>query len=200
MEDAMIIKIKEKIEGILKQTGRQGIGELLSYLDKTDFYTAPASARYHLSEQGGLAYHSLTVYNELMNLFSKGLFDAIDGWRSVAIASLLHDLCKIDMYSQEHRWRKNANNEWEQYPTYGYDEKFYYGHAEKSVYIASKLIRLEDEEAQAIRAHMGFSDSSFKGGDRTIPNIFASNELALYLSFADQIATFRKESNCGTKN
>lgn len=200
MEDAIIIKNKEKIEDILKQTGRQGIGALLIYLDETDFYTAPASARYHLNEAGGLAYHSLTVYNELMNLFSKGLFNAIDGWRSVAIVSLLHDLCKINMYSQEHRWRKNANNEWEQYPAYRYDEKFYYGHAEKSVYIASNYIQLEDEEAQAIRAHMGFSDSSFKGGDRTISNIFASNELALYLSFADQIATFQKESNCGTKN
>ena len=98
MEDAIIIKNKEKIEGILKQTGRKGIDALLIFLDKTDFYTAPASARYHLSEQGGLAYHSLTVYNELMNFFSKGLFNAIDGWRSVAIVSLLHDSCKIDMY------------------------------------------------------------------------------------------------------
>ena len=200
MEEKKKKKNREKIEGILKQTGRQGIRELLIFLDETDFYTAPASARYHLSEPGGLAYHSLTVYNELMNLFSKGLFNAIDGWRSVVIVSLLHDLCKIDMYSPEQRWRKNANDEWEQYSAYGYDEKFYYGHAEKSVYIASKYIELEDEEAQAIRAHMGFSDSSFKGGDRTIPNIFASNELALYLSFADQIATFQKETHCGTKN
>lgn len=198
MEESIIIKNKEKIEFILNQTGRVGVTALLCYLDRTDFYTAPASTRFHLSERGGLAQHSLTTYNELMNLFSKGLFDAIDGWRSVAIVSLLHDLCKSEMYTETQRWRKNASNEWEQYTSYEVNEKFYYGHAEKSVYIASQFISLEDEEAQAIRAHMGFSDSSFKGGDRTIPNIFANNELALYLSFADQIATFQRESKNGT--
>lgn len=178
---------------LLRQTGREGVEVLINYLNNTDFFTAPASTKYHLAEEGGLAEHSLNVYRSLMNFFQKGFFDAVDGYRSIIIVGLMHDLCKANMYKTEKRWRKNESGEWEEYNAYTIDEQFAYGHGEKSAYLLGQLILLEDEEAQAIRAHMGFTDASFKGGDRTVANIFSKNEMALYLSFADQIATFVKE-------
>lgn len=178
---------------LLRQTGREGIEGLITFLNQSDFFTAPASTRYHLAEEGGLAEHSLNVYHSLMNFFQKGYFEAVDGWKSIVICGLMHDLCKANTYKIEQRWRKNDKNEWEQYNAYTVDEELPYGHGSKSAYILDQFILLEQEEAQAIRAHMGFSDASFKGGDRTVANIFAKNELALYLSFADQVATFIKE-------
>lgn len=179
------------IESYLKATNLPDIDRLCAWLSTTDFYTAPASTRYHLSCEGGLAQHSIFVFDTLLEYNYRGFIDYPH--EEIALAALLHDVCKIQMYEKEFRWRKNDANEWEQYETYKINERFSYGHGEKSVYLVEQWVRLPYHVATAIRAHMGFADSSFKGGDRTIGNIFAENPLALYLSFADQHATFIKE-------
>ena len=131
---------------------RPGSEKLLDWLDKkTDFFTAPASTRFHGACEGGLCMHSLNVYHALHDSF----FTEGESEESYAICALLHDLCKVNLYKTEMRNRKNEQGRWEQYPCYIHDDKLPYGHGEKSVYIASGFMKLTREEAMAIRWHMG---------------------------------------------
>ena len=182
-------KNHDEFVSLLRASKRPGIEQLIKYLESTDFFTAPCSTRYHLSKDGGLCQHSLNVF-DAANLFSEAYkFPGVKGERyiqfddmNVLIVSLLHDICKANTYKKELRWRKDESNQWEQYETYTFDEEYAFGHSEKSVYIVSKFIKLADVEAQAINAHMGFSDSR---GFQLIGSIFKQNSLALLLNWAD---------------
>ena len=111
---------------------RSGLVDLLTWLESTDFYTAPASTRHHGCFEGGLVTHSLNVYSQLKKLCIWYECDATP--ESIAIVSLFHDLCKIGCYKTDMRWRKDKNNQWEQYPTWRFEEDFAYGgHGSKSV-------------------------------------------------------------------
>lgn len=189
-------KNHDEFVSLLRASKRQGIEQLIKYLESTDFFVAPCSTRFHLSEPGGLCQHSLNVF-DAANLFSEayrfqdnmhadGAYYTFDDI-SVLIVSLLHDVCKTNCYKGELRWRKDDNNQWEQYGTYTKDEDYAFGHSEKSVWIISKFLKLTDTEAQAINAHMGFSDSR---GSQLIGNIFKQNSLALLLHSADMYATY----------
>ena len=131
------------------------------YIRNSDFYTAPASTRFHLSTEGGLLQHSLNVYECLMakrdNVVWGPILDEV-GKDSLTIVSLLHDICKTNFYATELRWRKDSNNRWEQYPVYTIDDQLPYGHGEKSVMMIEKFMKLTDEEKFAIRWHMGYSE------------------------------------------
>lgn len=177
---------------VLYNITRDGIAELLDYLDETDFYYAPCSTRYHLSTPCGLVYHSLSVFKISLTLFED--YHTLDR-ESVAIISLFHDICKIHCYNPSKKNRKtgrklpNGRDEWEEYIGYDFDEEFPYGHGEKSVYILSKFISLTDEEAMAIRWHMGYSDASFKGGSQSITNAIQKYPSIALLHSADLIST-----------
>lgn len=177
---------------------RQGVSKLMEYLQiETDFFTAPCSTRYHLCEKGGLVQHSLAVYNIFYQLCSK--YYPSFSEESIAICSLFHDICKANTYVPVKKSRKtgktlpNGKPEWEDYNGYDFDEAFPYGHGEKSVYILRKFIELTDEEAMAIRWHMGFSDATFKGGQQTITNAIQKYPVIALLHAADLIATSRGE-------
>ena len=113
---------------------------------------------------------------------------------TIAICGLLHDICKANFYAVEMRNRKNDQGRWEQYPFYVVDDKLPYGHGEKSVYIVSGFMRLSREEAMAIRWHMGFSDTDFKGGGYSVGNAFEKFPLALLTHMADLQATYLDEA------
>ena len=113
---------------------------------------------------------------------------------SIAIVSLLHDICKANFYAVEMRNRKNDQGRWEQYPFYVVDDKLPYGHGEKSVYIISGFMRLSREEAMAIRWHMGFSDNDFQAGGYSVGNAFDKFPLAVLLHIADLQATYLDET------
>lgn len=187
-------KNHDEFVALLRASKREGIEQLIKYLESTDFFVAPCSTRFHLSEPGGLCQHSLNVF-DAANLFGAAYqFPGVVGERylcfddiNILISSLLHDICKANTYKSELRWRKDKDNQWEQYETYTYDEVFAFGHSEKSVYIASKFIHLMDVEAQAINGHMGFSDVR---GAQLIGNILQQNSLALLLHTADMYATY----------
>ena len=151
---------KERFIELLRSTKREGIEKLIDFLEKTDFFTAPASTRFHMSCEGGLLQHSLNVYDCLAGLGTTtgdvqefqaaGMrLDSIPQ-ESIIIVALLHDLCKVNFYATEMRWRKDANNKWEQYPVYAVNDRNPYGHGEKSVMMASEFIRLTMEERYAI--------------------------------------------------
>ena len=140
---------------------REGADKFLDYLiEKTDFFTAPASTRFHGAYEGGLLEHSLNVYECLCDYIKHSRFCSKYGFsfteESLAIVALLHDVCKTNFYKTELRNVKK-DNEWVKVPFYTIEDTLPYGHGEKSVYILSGFMKLTREEAFAIRYHMGFS-------------------------------------------
>lgn len=151
----------DKFESIMSVVEREGKDELMEYIRKSDFYTAPASTRFHLSTEGGLLQHSLNVYDCLTAKQDNDIWGRIldeAGMDSLAIVSLFHDICKTGFYTTELRWRKDSNNRWEQYPVYAIDDQMPYGHGEKSVMMIERFMKLKDYEKFAIRWHMGYSE------------------------------------------
>lgn len=185
--DNLMMDKKNEFINLLRQTKREGIEELISWLESTDFFTAPASTMYHGAKEGGLLIHSLTVYAALKAI-KHGLvnFDHLDD-NSMIIVALLHDICKANCYTVDYRNVK-VNGEWTKQPYYKFDEQFKFGgHGSKSMYLASKYIKLSDEEASAILNHMGAWDNSNYSNPGAA---FEDNLLAFALHIADGMATY----------
>ena len=165
--------------------------ELLDWLDhKTDFFTAPASTRFHGACEGGLCMHSLNVYHALHDTF----FTEGDSEETFAICALLHDLCKANYYKPGTRNVKNeATGQWEKVPSYSVEDMFPYGHGEKSVFLIERFMKLKVEEAVAIRWHMGGFDDAAKGGCFAISEAYDKYPLAVKLHIADLKATYLME-------
>ena len=149
------------IEIFREKITREGSDKLLDYLMKSDFFTAPASTRYHGACEGGLLQHSLNVYDCLVDILNrprmKELYGVEYSDESIAIAGLLHDVCKVNFYKTSFRNVKDETGKWVSAPYYTIEDNLPYGHGEKSVYIVSGFMRLTRDEAFAIRYHMGFS-------------------------------------------
>ncbi len=179
--------IKEKVK-------RPGIDKLMNWLETTDFFTAPASTRFHEAYAGGLCEHSLVVYENMVALNEKMDAEHKMSDESVALTALFHDLCKANFYKAGTRNVKNEETgAWEKVPTYTVEDRFPYGHSEKSVFLMERFIRLSVSEAVTIRCHMGFSDESFKGGAYFIGNAFEMYPEAVNLHLADLQATYQKQ-------
>lgn len=176
---------KEKfIELYTKYIKRPGADELLNWLESTDFFTAPASTRYHEAYAGGLVEHSLKVWNELIRLL-KAYPELKVSAETATISALLHDVCKVGLYKTELRNKKDETGQWVKYPVYIHNEDFVFGgHGSKSVYLIMKYMQLTDEEAVAIKNHMG-DDVSVFDAYRQFP-------LAFLLHTADMSATIDK--------
>ena len=207
-KDVFLQIVAEKIH-------RPGIEKLLDWLtNQSDFFTAPASSRYHSAYEGGLCEHSLNVYNRVHELYKQEknapLTDAEE--ETLAIVSLFHDLCKTNYYKVDYKNAKTYDVEkvkaasryqvkhdergdfvWETVPYYSIDDTWSYGHGECSVDILRDYIVLSQEEKLAIRWHMGFSDVSFKGGSGTVGDAFNKCKLAVMLHTADLLATYLDE-------
>lgn len=172
---------------------REGADALLDYLEnKSDFFTAPASARFHGSYAGGLCEHSVNVYDCLQDYLQRPRVEELYGLEyspeTVAIVALLHDLCKIGCYKPGIRNVKNdATGQWEKVPTFTFDDPLPYGHGEKSVYIISGFMRLTREEAMAIRWHMGFSGPE---DNKVVGQALQQYPLAFALATADMEASY----------
>jgi hypothetical protein len=191
------VSAKEEFIEIFKENiTRPGADALLDYLtNKSDFFTAPASARYHSAYEGGLCEHSVNVYHCLVDYLSRPRVQELYGLEyspeTVAIVALLHDLCKIGCYKAGTRNVKDASGKWQTVPTYNFDDPLPYGHGEKSVYIANGFIRLTREEAMAIRWHMGFSGPE---DNRMVGQALTQFPLAFALSTADMEASYFLEN------
>lgn len=173
-----------------KNIHRRGADRLLEWMETTDFFTAPASTRFHAAYEGGLLEHSINVYNVLI---SKHYNPDTDDLESFTIISLLHDLCKAGFYTVSFRNAKNERGEWEKVPYYTIDDRFPYGHGEKSVFLIERFMHLRNEEAIAIRWHMGGFDDAVRGGSYTQANAFEMYPLAVKLHLSDLEATYLHE-------
>lgn len=175
---------------------RQGSQEFLDWLLKTDFFTAPASTKYHGACEGGLLLHSLNVYKTLRERYFE---EGKDSEESFAICALLHDLCKAQFYKVSTRNVKNdVKGQWEKVPYYTVEDAFPYGHGEKSVFLIERFMRLKTSEAMAIRWHMGGFDDSARGGSFAISLAYEKYPLAVKLHLADLESTYLKEKNTST--
>lgn len=178
-----------------EQIHRQGAADLKNYLLRSDFFTAPASTRYHCAYEGGLCEHSINVYRRLLANVKMQFgeeWESKVSHESVAVCGLLHDLCKIDFYKLDYRNVKE-NGEWQRKPYFTREEALPFGHGEKSVYIAGSFIKLTREEAMAINWHMGGFDTRVRGGDYSVSDAYRMFPLAVLLHAADLEATYIDE-------
>ena len=198
-----------RFKELVGRVNRPGMDKLMGYIEASDFYTAPASTRFHLSCEGGLLQHSLNVYDCLVakkeNPIWKGIFDGVSD-ESLIIMALFHDLCKTRFYKKSTKNQKTYEKEkgaaaenwqikhddggdyiWETVPTYTIEDEMPLGHGEKSVLILDKYIELTKEETYAIRWHMGFTEekSQYSSLDKAMeryPIVLAFHEADLEAS------------------
>ena len=177
--------MKNRYIELWKIVERDGVNELLEWLETTDFYTAPCSTKYHLAREGGLLEHSLNVF-----YCTRGPDD-----ESKVICALGHDFCKINFYIQEMRNVKE-NGAWVQKPYFTVKDQFPYGHGEKSALLVNRFIKLKPSEHMAIRWHMGgftpgIQDYSLSSA---MSEAFKNYPLAVLLHMADMEASYLMEN------
>lgn len=174
---------------------RPGKDAMLNFLETSDFFTAPASTKFHGAYPGGLCEHSLNVARYVM-LLSETVYCAEGKMgmdlNSAVFCALLHDVCKVGLYRETSRRQKEPDGRWQEIRAYEYDKTALpMGHGEKSVYIIQREgMRLTDEEALAIRWHMGaYRDKN--AGD--MDTAFDTSSMALILHLADMLASHMSE-------
>ena len=180
--------MKEEFIKLLNSTNRENMDKLLEFIEKTDFYKAPASTKFHGAFEGGLLEHSLKVYEILKDKVEKAIIPIETPVESLIIIALLHDLCKANFYKVDYRNAKNQFGEWEKVPYYTVEDTIPYGHGEKSVMMLTEYIKLTVEEKYAIRWHMGFTEP--KELYTTLGAAFKKYPVALLMHEADLEATY----------
>jgi HD superfamily phosphohydrolase YqeK len=180
------VENKEKFIGIFNDViKRNGKEKLLECIEKTDFFTAPASTKYHGAYAGGLVEHSLNVFDRMLQYKEKYSLETL------AIVSLMHDLCKADYYAVDYKNVKQPDGSWEKEPYYTVNDKLPIGnHGDKSVFIIQRFMPLSAEEVAAIRYHMG----AYQEGDmKNLSKVYEKYPLAYLLHSADMEATYFDE-------
>lgn len=176
---------------------RPGAADMLRWLKDSGFFEAPASSKYHLAVPGGLARHSVNVHKRLLGITAREAFGGPDAeeflqddvLETVAILGLLHDVCKVGVYHSETKRRRNPETgSWENCQGYTFRDPFPLGHGEKSLFLISRFMKLTDEEALAIRWHMGAYDEAVKGGSCAMDEAKAVTPWVWRLQEADMCA------------
>lgn len=180
--------MKTEFIELLRSTGREGIEDVINFLEKSDFFQAPASTRFHGCYEGGLLEHSMKVYEIFKDKVEKAVIDINTPKESLIIMALLHDICKANYYKVDYRNAKNELGVWEKVPYYTIEDTIPYGHGEKSVMMITEYIKLTSEEKYCIRWHMGFTEP--KEQYNTISAAFKRYPLALLLHEADLESTY----------
>ena len=197
MDELKLEENQEKFIQIFNQyIKRDGADNLLDWLINSDFFTAPASSKFHSAFEGGLCEHSLNVFDRYVKLlkmeYGEDFSDKIS-MESVAIIALLHDVCKVDFYKTDYRNVK-VDGQWVQVPYYTVEDKLPYGHGEKSVYIVGSFIKLTREEAMCINWHAGGFDERVRGGSYAMAEAYYKFPTAMIFHSADMMATYLDET------
>ena len=184
-----------------RSIGRNGRTALLYWLEnETDFFTAPASSKNHLAQPDGLVVHSLNVYKRLLEITARDVFGGTDGAllaeevrETVAILGLLHDVCKVGVYHQTDPFKAAMEGKLDTMAPYEFRDPFPLGHGEKSLYLITRHMALTEEEALAIRWHMGAYDDAVKGGSRSMTEAMNLTPWVWRLQEADMCAAWIDE-------
>ena len=159
LSDKQIAKNKERFLAIFHEQitpNFEGAEKLLNWIEQSDFFTAPASSKFHMSCEGGLVQHSLNVYDRLLKLiaFEYGTPDGNDKNKDlfyekelevtlpeIALIALCHDLCKAYSYTVEQRNVK-VKDVWVKEPFYQYNPRLEMGtQGSKSLFIIQNFIK-----------------------------------------------------------
>jgi hypothetical protein len=156
---------KAQIIEKLQSFKREGMTDLIAWLEKTDYFTSPASSKYHSNYIGGLAEHSWKVsevFAEKNTRYNLGLSD-----ETVWICGLLHDVCKCNYYKRGLKnvksgkkingYGKEVDN-WIEKEVWETDDQLPIGHGAKSVILVQRFISMSEFEVTAIMHHMGLPD------------------------------------------
>ena len=176
--------LKDEFVEKLRSTQREGIENVIKHLDRLGFFVAPASTKFHLNVKGGLMQHSWNVCNTALMLREQMIqmkpeLEEKLPVESVVIASLLHDVCKSNIYKDAILNRKNDQGYWEKVPGYEVDYSgLPLGHGEKSVIMLLTLgLRLTRDEMLAIRWHMTAWELAFQSPEQKA-NLQKAREIA----------------------
>jgi hypothetical protein len=185
LSPAQVEQNKREIIQLLKKSGREDIDKLIAWLETTDFFAAPASTKmsFHGTYEGGLAHHSLNVYYLFKEKVKKLNLDVQDD--EVIIAALCHDFCKIDFY-KPNLLKDGTLSDTKPYVV---EDKFPFGHGEKSALLAQRHIDLTQKEALLIRWHIGPYDAEWENYEQKVREMcpaidafcYADGESARYL-------------------
>ena len=189
---------------IKENVKREGIEDFLEWLDTTNFYSSPASTRYHGAYKGGLVVHSYNVMKQLLTEIEYELGVEVDSndlapedeqlIESAVIVGAFHDVCKINTYEPYMRNVKNdETGQWEQVQEYRRNPKYPMGHGDKSVFLIMQYMLLTPEEGLAISWHMGGYDISPYKTLNECSQAWESSPLAFLLHIADMKATYLLE-------
>jgi len=208
-----------RFEELAANVHRDGMDKLMNYVRTSDFFTAPASTRFHLSCEGGLLQHSLNVYDCLMakknNPVWRPVLEEV-GEESLTVMALFHDICKTRFYVQGTRNQKTYDEDkvaaaeswqvkhdalgdfiWETVLSYDVEDGMPLGHGEKSVMILDKYIDLTKAETYAIRWHMGYTEDQSQY--RYLDKAMEKYPIVLALHEADLEASKLMEDKDGNK-
>lgn len=194
---AMLKNSKEEFEYIYREDiKRPGAERLLKWLESSDFFTAPASARHHLARPGGLAEHSINVRRRLVEIAKNELWKKQEDVtpeiiETATILGLLHDICKEDVYHKDGDIEAVENGCIKE--LYRFKDPFPLGHGEKSLFLITRFMQLTQNEALAIRWHMGAYDDAVKGGSRSMSEAMKLTPWVWWLHEADMCATWMDE-------
>jgi len=200
---------KEEFIRLLKSTEREGVEDVIEELENLGFFEAPASSTQHLNVEGGLVQHSLYVCKvalmlwKQMSVLEEGLQNEVTEDR-VIISSLLHDVCKSDIYFRTVKKRKTQIGTWEDCEGYKISYKnFPMGHGEKSVIMLMGMgLAMYDDEMLAIRWHMGAWDLAMQSSE-ACKNIDVARKLyplCTILQCADTLAASIMERKAGASD
>lgn len=210
--EEQLAQMKEEFNELLRSTGRQGVENLIQWLENsTDFYIAPASQGYHGCFPGGLLSHSLNVYHaaveikkvyEKLALPAKKVAEIKDD--QLIIATLLHDLCKTNLYKEQEKWFKDKAQQWHSYIGYEIDDRLPWGHGAKSCLLIQHFMFLENEVMAPILWHMASLDNAITNPQNKyeyVPMMQSLDEipLTIILQQADMAASFMMEEKIDQK-
>lgn len=199
-----IVENKNYFISLVKQfIKRDGVDQLLTWLERSDFFVCPASTQFNLPVEGGLCQHALNVADSLVKrYFDKGIYDLEESdalvvldnemtIENILVVSLFSSINKANCYVKDFKNVK-VNGKWEQQEYWKWNEQFLYsGRGGKSVFILQQYMRLYVEEAQAIAFILAGEDNIFSGViDSTYRKIYEQSSLALYLHLAEMEATY----------
>lgn len=179
-------KERELFDKIFSLIKREGAEDLMKWIEESDFFTAPASTRYHGAVEGGLLHHTINVYLQLRKLYKEyakkkqgmdELTPEIE--ESIALVAVVHDICKCNFYEIQYRYNGDKY--------YAINDQMPMGHGEKSLYIANQFVKFSLEEALAIRWHMGGFDEAVKGGTYSYSGA-QKYPIVILLHIADMLA------------
>lgn len=192
---------RNTVQTLLSGTGRNGVDNVISFLETSDYFTAPSSMKYHSNYDGGLVDHSLLVLStgyrllEMMKVMNPDIGTRVAA-DSLILTTLLHDTCKCSFYKAADKWRKDSSGRWESYKGYEIDDRFPIGHGEKSVIMLQKFgLDLNAEEMLAIRWHMGTWDGSSMNDSKTAYlHSIDMSPLLVVVQTADSVSSLTMEN------